>query len=377
MKVLHLIDHLGSGGSQRLLLDLLETRSASLEVEVVSLTDRVLPDMEEHLKRANVRWTTLGLPRRGPFGLAGLRRLLADRRPDLVHTHLDVSNFLGPACALSLGRSRPRLLLMIENDPFRHYSPPVRAGLRAMVSRADACLLVSDSLREAAAPLLRRARRVEVVPPGIDLERFGGKAADPSATRLRGRARRVVGSMGRLAPQKGFDLLVEAMPALLAAEPGTRVLIAGEGPERGRLERHARELGVDHALELVGYVEDPRAVFGATDVFVLPSRHEGFGLVFLEAMAMEVPVVGTRVVGIANAVRDGRTGILVPPEDPGALAEAILRLFAEPELRRSLVEEALGWVRRHGSRQRVTERTEALYAELCGTAENARKRAHR
>ncbi len=144
----------------------------------------------------------------------------------------------------------------------------------------------------------------------------------------------------------------------------TRVLVAGDGPERAALEARARRLRVAGAVEFLGYRADVEAVYAALDVMVLPSRHEGFGVAFLEAMAMGVPVVGTRVVGSVDAVEDGITGLLVPPADPAALAAAIRRLFDDPPLRRRLVEEAARRVRIDHSREGMVHRVEALYASL-------------
>jgi len=117
-------------------------------------------------------------------------------------------------------------------------------------------------------------------------------------------------------------------------------------------------------VRFVGYTDDVVSAYRAMDVFVLPSRHEGFGLVFAEAMAAGVPVVGTRVVGSVDAVRDGETGLLVAPGDPAGLAGAVLRLFSDPDLGRRLVDNGRAWVRRECSRDTMSARTEALYERL-------------
>jgi glycosyltransferase involved in cell wall biosynthesis len=134
----------------------------------------------------------------------------------------------------------------------------------------------------------------------------------------------------------------------------------------------ARRLGVEQAVIFTGYLADPLPAFRALDVFVLPSLDEGFGIVFLEAMAMGVPVVGTRVVGSVDAVEDGVTGLLVPPRDPAALAEAVLRVLSDEELAARLVAAAYSRVREHCARELATARTEALYRELADTRRNRR-----
>jgi glycosyltransferase involved in cell wall biosynthesis len=365
MKVVHLIDHLGLGGSQAVLLDLLERRSPEIEAEVWALRDRTLPKTAQRLRDSGVRLRCLSLSGRNPLRLRDLRTSLGQVRPDLLHTHLDISNTLGVAVALTLGRARPRIVCHIENSPCVHYGRAARWLLGRVAARVDACIVLSPSLRAAAQPFLRGVLRLEVIPPGIDLDRFDPATVDPAAVqRLRGSTSRVVGIVARLARQKGIETLLDAIPRLLDAAPDTRVLVVGDGPSRAALEARAGRLGIVPALRFLGYRADVEAIYAALDVMVMPSRHEGFGIAFLEAMAMGVPVVGTRVVGSVDAVQDGINGLLVRPDDPAALAAAILRLFDDPDLRRRIVDEARRWVGAHGSRESMARRTEALYATL-------------
>jgi glycosyltransferase involved in cell wall biosynthesis len=161
-----------------------------------------------------------------------------------------------------------------------------------------------------------------------------------------------------------MHVLIDATPALLASDPELRVLIVGDGPLRADLEAQAARLGVGHVVRFAGYQEDVVSAYAAMDVFVLPSRDEGFGLVFLEAMAVGVPVVGTRVIGSEDAVDDGVTGLLVPYADPAALAAALRGILQSPDLARRLRETAAERVRRVYSREQCAARVEALYREL-------------
>jgi len=374
MKVLHIIDHMGLGGAQAALLDLLEARAPDVDASLWTLRDRDLPSVAERLDRAGVRRGSLGVRRTWPFGILGLRARIGAEAPDIVHTHLEFSNILAVASALALGRRRPAIIQHVDNDPRTAYGRSVRAASRLLARQADLLIVVSESLRGAVDEAYGgRARRVEVVPPGIDLRRFDPARADAAeAGRLRRGARRVVGAVGRLAEQKAFHVLLEAMPRLLKAEPDTRLLLAGDGPLRVQLESLSRRLGVEDRVSFLGCREDTPSVYAAMDVFALPSRHEGYGIVFIEAMAMGVPVVGTRVVGSVDAVEDGVTGLLVPPGDPEALSRAILSLFEDQELRRRICGLAGAVAQERGSREVMAARTEALYRELL--AERARRR---
>jgi glycosyltransferase involved in cell wall biosynthesis len=365
MKVVYMIDHLGLGGAQTMLLDLLERRGPAIEAEVWTLRDRTLSTTAQRLRDGGIRLRCLNLSGLKPLGLCALRASLAQVRPDLLHTHLDVSNTLGTAVALTLGSARPRIVCHIENSPGLHYGRAARWLLGRVAGRVDACIVLSPSLREAAQAFVHGVRRLQVIGPGIDLDRFDPAKVDSAAVRrLRGSARRVVGIVARLAEQKGIDTLLDALPRLLDATPDTHLLVVGDGPSRAALEARARRLGIATAVDFLGYRSDVEAIYAALDIMVMPSRHEGFGLAFIEAMAMGVPVVGARVVGSVDAVHDGITGLLVPPDDSAALAAAILRLFEDPQLRRRIVDEARRWVRCHCSREGMARRIEALYASL-------------
>jgi len=365
MRVLHLIDHLGPGGAQTSVLDLVDARAADIEPTVWSLSGRVLAESSERLTKAGVPHEAFGL---GPTNLAGLgrfRRRVAETRPQLVHAHLEFSSTFGIAAALSLGAASPLVVVQLVNDL---YSRPPWARLvgRLLAGRVAGYVAVSPGVRRTAVHAYRgRARRIAVIPPGIDLRRFDRARVDPSLTaRFRRGASRVVGTVGRLADQKALHLLLDAAPRLLADDPGTRLLIVGDGPLRPALERRARQLGIGDAVTFTGHQTDVVPAYSAMDVFVLPSRYEGFGIVFLEAMALGVPVVGTRVVGSEDAVVDGVTGLLVPSGDAPALASAVLRLFSDCGLRERLRVEAARKVVRDHTREDMAARTESFYHEL-------------
>ncbi len=214
---------------------------------------------------------------------------------------------------------------------------PLGRRIAAFIARrTDAFVAVSCDLAERLSALIPPGRRpaIEVIPmPVADV--FAG-APDRSA------ARQVLGigpeplllGIGRLIPIKGFDVLLRAAADI----PGGRVVLLGDGPERRRLEATAATLGVP--LEVAGFVppETVAVYLAAADVLVLPSRpvrggrEEGSPVVLAEAMAAGCPVVASRTGGVPDSVGDGRTGLLVPPDDTEALAAALRSVFAEPAL---------------------------------------------
>ena len=228
---------------------------------------------------------------------------------------------------------------------FRLLSRLERANARA----ADVVLVTSEYCRAIViAAYGLEAARVRIVPEGIDLGQWG--SAD-TPHRERGSGALVL-SVARQYRRKNTIALLRAMPAVLAAVPDARLRVVGGGPELPRLQRERRELGLEGSVTIVGElpgIEAVRAEYRAADVFCLPSLQEGFGIAYLEAMASGLPVVACRTAAVPEVVPDGEAGILVPPRETRALAEALIRLLADPLERRRMGEagrrraRAYGW----------------------------------
>jgi colanic acid/amylovoran biosynthesis glycosyltransferase len=177
--------------------------------------------------------------------------------------------------------------------------------------------------------------RIHVVRMGVDPERFRAMSRpDRRAAEVR------VLCVARLVEHKGHAILLRALAKLRDDGLPLRATIAGEGPERDRLQRLTWELGLDGLVELVGAVsqEELPRLYGATDIFCLPTLSEAVGVVNMEAMATALPVVSSNLMGVPELIEDGRTGVLVTPGRDGELAEALRRLAEDPSLRRRLGE---------------------------------------
>ncbi len=171
-------------------------------------------------------------------------------------------------------------------------------------------------------------------------------------------------NVARLTSQKGHDTLLAALPHILAHHPRARLACVGQGPEQPRLLAQARELGVEAAVCFLGHRSDVPALMGAANLFVLPSRFEGHPLAVLEALSCGLPVVGTRVCGLDEAVIDGETGLLVEPDRPDDLAGAVVELLADGERRRRMGRAGRRFVaERHNARQ-MAQATTRLYDQL-------------
>jgi phosphatidylinositol alpha-1,6-mannosyltransferase len=183
--------------------------------------------------------------------------------------------------------------------------------------------------------------------------------------------------VARLSPEKGLDVLLDAMSVLARSGSELRLVLAGDGPERSKLERQAVKLGIAERVEFRGDVAHDLVpnVLRELDIFAMPSREEGFGVAAIEASATQLPVVASDTHGIPDAVQHGRTGLLVPPNDAGALAEAIARLSSDPELRERLGRQGRAFVEEHYRWQDNAAQMKRLYQDLVASFTEGAPRA--
>jgi glycosyltransferase involved in cell wall biosynthesis len=345
MKVVHVHRIRGIGGSERHLLTLLPALAErGVDVTLVGLDD---PAGSPEPFYAALRVPSVRLENRrdlDPQLLARLTRELRRLQPDVVHTHLVHADVYGGAAARLAGA---RLVSTKHNDdPFR--VGPFRYTERALTAASAAVVTITESLRRFNVERVGLpARKVTTIHYGLDAlpEAWGENRRDevpPDA--------RVLLSVARLVPQKGIDVAVAALAHVRERHPEAVLVVLGDGPERERLR--------GEGVHLLGRVPDVAAWLRRAELLAHPARWEGFGLALLEAMLAELPVVATRVSSIPEIVVDGETGLLVPPDDPQALADALLRVlddageYGAAGLRRA---------REHFSIARMADRTLELY----------------
>jgi phosphatidyl-myo-inositol dimannoside synthase len=310
---------------------------------------------------------------RGALAGAHLAHLLLRRRVRYLLCGQVLS--LGvPMRLLASAFRLPYAVFVHGADVFDFRDQPIWAGLiRWVLGGADAVIVNSRFT----AGLVSRdypgaARRVVVLPMGVDLPAPPARA-DVEALRRRYAlgSGPVLLTVARLVEAKGHDVVIDALPAIRRRHPGVRYLVVGEGPHRDALAARAAREGVADAVIFAGRVPDHEraAHYRLATLFVLLSRStgrydglEGFGLALLEASSHGLPVIGGRTGGIPEAVRDGGSGLVLSPEDPAGLAEAIATLLADPEQRRRLGEYGRRFAAEHGW-SRTAEAVRALWRD--------------
>jgi glycosyltransferase involved in cell wall biosynthesis len=294
-----------------------------------------------------------------------LARVIRDLSPDLIHAH-DPHAVSMASMALSTISDRRSPALVIARRVDFHLKR--NAFSRWKYKQVDAAICSSNAIRGMVIEDGIPESSAFTVYEGVQVDRIQAlPAADVCKELWLPPGSPTVGNIGALVPHKGQRHLVDAAPEIVRAIPDTHVLIFGEGELRAALTRQIKHLGLEHRVSLVGFRPDILSLLKGLDLFVMSSITEGLGTSILDAMAASRAVVGTTAGGIPEAVEHGVTGLLVPPHNPDALAEAILTLLRDADRRRRFGEAGLARVRAMFNVDRMVEETLAVYERVAGT----------
>jgi glycosyltransferase involved in cell wall biosynthesis len=309
-----------------------------------------------------------------PVLIAQIAQAVRTHGIDVVHSHhsRDLATLVP---ALRLVRRRVPLVLSKRVGSALRKTDPLH---RLTYARVDRVLAISSVIhRNVLATTPMDPERVELLFDAVDTQRFSpSSVADREGVRRTlglSPAETVIGCVGRLSPGKGHEELLEAAGLLAAQGLQFRLVIAGE-PSYGekeygdRIRARATHLGLDGIALFTGFRRDVPEIMSALDVFAFPSHAEAFGVVLIEAMAMELPVVSTNCDGVMDIMVDGVTGIMVPPKDPRALAAGLERMLKDPGLRRRYGTAGRVRVLKRFDQSAQTDRLEQIYAGLIGEA---------
>lgn len=334
----------------------------------------VVRPLIEHPSFAGLEVTPAGVHGAQPAGSLfrrsfALARAVRAWRADVVHVQRGGPYTMKwPVLALWMRGGAP----LVSTDHDQLYAAAwKRRLLRVFDPLVRRFIAVSDYAHEQLTRRYGRAERVvRRIHHGIDLVRYRPAEAG-ERERLRAElgmpaAATVIGFIGRLAPEKGVDLLLDAAAQVLPAAPDVVLTIAGGGPEEDALRARVQRLGLGERVRFLGFVRDAAEYYRTLDVLAMPSRYEAFGLVAAEAMASGVAVVAAPAGGLREVLGDGAAGRVVPVDDVVALAEALRELVTHPSQRAAVAAQGRARVRERHDQERMLDATEAVYTEVCG-----------
>jgi L-malate glycosyltransferase len=348
LNIIHTVSSLNIGGMEQVVLRLaMAQQAAGHRVGIMAVRGGLL---ELEVMKCGLQMSVLGSSRL----MRGLRavRYFHSVRPDVIHVHNPTSLHYA---VLSRLIARPALVLTVHGET--HF----RRGTVLEWRLVQAVAVVSHAaLRTLRLPC--DPRKCSVIHNGIAPAHDSTEMRESARAEL-GVGDKVVGAIvARLSGRKGHATLLKSVSLLRNAGNTPLTLIVGDGPERGALEQQARQLGLDGGhVRFLGARSDVDRILCASDFFVLPSDTEGLPLSVLEAMAHGLPIVASRVGGIPEIIETSEQGLLVPPGDPAALADAIRRVVEDPALRRSLSAAARTRVNTAFSMANTLENYDRLY----------------
>jgi glycosyltransferase involved in cell wall biosynthesis len=371
--VVHVVTSFGVGGTERQLLELLrgldENRWRSRLI-CFRKSGALLPEVQKlgHNPRPLPLGGTLLSPHTAVV-VARLARWIAEERAELVHCHDLYSVLLGVPAARLAGVP----VIASRRDLGHHVTAVQRPMLRLALRQAtrvlaNAATVASQAEREDGVP----AARIAIVPNGLDLPRFQARARalDAPAPPLGTAGPPTVLTVARMTyPAKGHDDLLAALPHVLRELPARFVLV-GDGPREAELRSLAERLGIGRAVTFLGRRADVPALLARADLVCHPARMEGLPNAVMEAMAAARPLVATAVGGTPELVQDGVHGLLVPPEDPGALAAGLVSLLRDRDRAARLARAARARIEASFTLEQLVARIDRLYGEMIGRRED-------
>jgi len=358
-RVVHISSDTGLfGGKDRVLLWLLSRLSERNLADpwFVCFKDGIVAN---HYRNAGISVEQLTM--KGPFDIAAVPRfisLLRDCNADLIHTHDHKSHVLARLSKLRVNLPVVSTLHGLLSDAKE--IPWNRRFLYGIIVKStdhltDHWIAVSQPLFERLGP---ERSDVSLVPNAVDAQLVRDDGDDHDLPQEDGP---VILCLGRLSHEKGQDILLESMKSVFSRYPDTVLWLAGEGPLRDSLYRQAASLMISDRVRFLGFREAVSPLLRAATILVLPSRNEGTPISVLEAMCMGVPVVSTRVGGVPHLIPKPEIGMVVPPENPTALTDALLTILGDRESARRIGNAGRIHVERHHSLDLMAERTAEIY----------------
>ncbi len=379
LKILHIITRLDKGGSaENTLLTAMGLNKDVYQVDILAGYSKNPPSENEVLAIAQgvgvaridhlIRDVNL---RKDLVALWKIFRHIRRGKYHLVHTHTSKAGFMGRIAARLAG------IRAIVHTPHGHvfhgYFPPAKTKVFILLERF--CMRLTSALitltekgkQEHLAVGIGPSHRIMAIPSGVPLSPYLRPSVPLNTARLElgiPTDRFVVGTIARLVPVKNHALLVAAAPLCIAKAPNILFVFVGGGPLEKRLQTEISFKGLSPYFQFFGWRNDITSFLTASDLFALPSLNEGMGRAFVEAQANGVPVIGPRVGGVPDVIKEGKTGLLIDPQNPQDLANAIIELQRDPQRRKQMAVACREWVNPQFSVEKMVETIDGLYRSL-------------
>ncbi len=365
MRISHVVENLNRGGLERVVIDLARAQAAAgHDCQVVCLFEAGA--LAPELTASGVPVIACGKRDGADLrAIARMRRALAAHRTEVLHSHNGAPHYYAMAAALGLGLRR----VVNTRHGMGHARPGSRPEwlFRQSMRLADVSVAVSNAAGQRLADTgLVAAHKLRVVPNGIHPDPFQVRDA-----RMRARLAaslglpadtQLVGFVGRLNWAKDLETMIAAFARVLERRHDAALVLVGEGEERGRLEAAIARAGIGDRVFMLGDRSDVPQLLPAFSVFAMSSVSEGYSIALLEACACALPIVATAVGGNGEIVADGATGLIVPPEDPEALATGLQTLLDDPQHAAAMGDAGRQWLLSNATFEVMSSRYLALYA---------------
>jgi len=340
LKILFVIDGLQFGGGERVFAQLIN--GLSIEKYELFLACKPNKVLYQAIRNKSVKTIPLDFSKQfNPHLIFKLTRLINKNNIDIVHGQGTRAEFYARVATRLTGKAKyvATIAMPVEGFDVSPFKKRIyRFFDRLSEKYVDRFIVVSDVLKN---KLVQDrgipSEKVVRIYNGIEVNEYSPQNLNKYRDKIRkefnlNNSDVLIGAIGRLVWQKGFEYLIQAIPQLQRRFPDVKVLIVGEGPLRKQLEALSRELGVQDQIILTGFRNDIKEILCTIDILLIPSLLEGFPMIILEAMAMARPIIATEIDGITEQILDNKTGFLIPPQDSNSISKTLINLILDDEL---------------------------------------------
>ncbi|MFC1632009.1 glycosyltransferase [Candidatus Omnitrophota bacterium] len=362
LKLMYVVQNLNCGGLEKLVVELAKRVDRdAFRPSICCLLPPGPQELSKELTKSKIKVTYMNKKEGVDYALfLKLANFFRQEKPDLLHTHSSTANFYASLAARMAG------ITNIVNT--EHGGIYFETGRKKLINRLLArmnkkMVCVSRNLNQDLQDMGVPKHKLMVIPNGVDINSSGNGVDKRRKRKTLGLGAKdfVICTVGRLEKVKNQKLLLTAAKKVLKKVPEARIVIVGDGSLRKELENYAVALRIRDKVIFLGYIEDIAPILKISDCLVNCSVSETFGLTIIEAMLAEVAVIATNVGGVKEIVKDEKTGILVRPNHPDALAEAILRIKRKPQFAAKMISQAKQFVQSNYSIEKMVNSYEDLY----------------